>query len=88
MIRSKAQLRLSAVMLLVVVGLVVAEASPAAAAVTVVDTIPVGPSPFDVAITPDGSRAYVANQGNGTVSVIDTSTRSVISTFTESPALA
>ena len=38
---------------------------------TVVATIPVGDGPFGVAITPDGTRAYVANFG-GTVSVIDT----------------
>ncbi|WP_153018047.1 hypothetical protein [Saccharococcus caldoxylosilyticus] len=32
---------------------------------------------LDVAITPDGTRAYVANVGN-TVSVINTSTNTVI----------
>lgn len=46
---------------------------------TVVATIPVGSHPFGVAITPDGTRAYVANFG-GTVSVIDTVTNTVIAT--------
>jgi len=46
---------------------------------TVVATIPVGDGPFGVAITPDGTRAYVANLG-GTVSVIDTVTNTVIAT--------
>ena len=39
--------------------------------------IPVGDFPQGVAITPDGSRAYVANKGDGTVSVIDTNTNMV-----------
>lgn len=34
--------------------------------------IPVGDGPFRVAVTPDGSHAYVANSRAGTVSVIDT----------------
>jgi YVTN family beta-propeller protein len=34
-----------------------------------------------VAITPDGSRAYVANRGNSTVSVIDTATNEVSATI-------
>ncbi len=37
---------------------------------TVVETIDVGIGPFRVAITPDGSRAYVTNLGDDTVSVI------------------
>src|SRR5262244_2845507 len=36
---------------------------------TVVATVPVGSVPLGVAITPDGTRAYVANPGSGTVSV-------------------
>src|SRR5262249_44213812 len=40
---------------------------------TVVATVRVGDAPTDVAITPDGARAYVANFG-GDVSVIDTAT--------------
>lgn len=48
---------------------------------TVVNTIPVGLSPFGVAITPDGARVYVVNRGNGTVSVIDTGTDTVVATI-------
>jgi YVTN family beta-propeller protein len=48
----------------------------------VVATIPVGFSPFHIAITPDGARAYVANQGStNTVSVIDTATNRVLATI-------
>src|SRR6266566_730045 len=36
---------------------------------TVVATIPVGIIPEAIAITPDGTRAYVANAGSNTVSV-------------------
>jgi YVTN family beta-propeller protein len=57
---------------------------------SVVATIPVGPIPFapiGVAITPDGTRAYVTNAGdpfnsaNGTVSVIDTATNTVVASI-------
>jgi YVTN family beta-propeller protein/VCBS repeat-containing protein len=44
---------------------------------TVVATIPVGASPSEVAIGPDGTRAYVVNETSGTVSVIDTDPVSV-----------
>ena len=37
---------------------------------TVTATIPVGSGPLGVAVTPDGSTVYVANQGDNTVSVI------------------
>jgi YVTN family beta-propeller protein len=36
-----------------------------------------GSTPFGVAVTPDGSRVYVANGGDGTVSVISTATNTV-----------
>ena len=49
----------------------------------VIDTITVGPSPWGVAITPDGKRAYVASS-SGTISVIDTGTNDVIDTIAES----
>ena len=39
---------------------------------TVVATVPVGSFPFGIAITPDGTTAYVVNNGSNTVSVIDT----------------
>ena len=49
----------------------------AAASNTVVATVQVGVDPIGVAVTPDGTHAYVANAGNnisvnGTVSVIAT----------------
>jgi len=34
-------------------------------------TLPVGSSPFGAAVTPDGRRAYVANPGSDSLSVID-----------------
>src|SRR5262249_13188841 len=37
-----------------------------------------GSTPFGVAVTPDGSKVYVANSGDGTVSVISTGTNTVI----------
>ena len=43
-------------------------------------TIPVGISPIAVAITPDGSRAYVVNLGSDTLSIIDTATNLVMAT--------
>ena len=44
-------------------------------------TVPVGSFPTDVALTPDGTKAYVTNNSNQ-VSVINTSTNTVISTET------
>ncbi|MCA2225146.1 YncE family protein [Nonomuraea aurantiaca] len=38
---------------------------------TVIATIPVGNSPSDVAITPDGRHGYIVNTGSNTVSVIN-----------------
>lgn len=46
----------------------------------VIATIPVGPSPYTVAATPDGSRVWVANFTGGSLSVIDTATNTVIHT--------
>jgi YVTN family beta-propeller protein len=40
----------------------------------ILDTVITGPLPIDVAISPDGTRAYVTNNGSGSVSVIDTTT--------------
>jgi YVTN family beta-propeller protein len=51
---------------------------------TVVATVPVGNGPDGVAVTPDGTHAYVTNQNNnshgypGTVSVIATATNQVV----------
>lgn len=48
--------------------------------------IPVGEGPFCLAISPDGSTVYVANQADSTISVLDTQSKSVRSTFsTASP---
>jgi len=44
---------------------------------TVVSTVPVGSQPNGVAVTPDGTRAYVAN-GGGDVWVISTSNNTVL----------
>ena len=45
-----------------------------------VTTIPVSAT-AGVAITPDGNRAYVTSPGEGTVSVIDTATNTVVATI-------
>jgi YVTN family beta-propeller protein len=68
----------------------------AAGAVTVFDTttegvvasIPAGSAPARVAITPDGTRAYVSNKNSDSVSVIDTATDTVVGTIPvgDSPA--
>ena len=51
----------------------------------VVTTIPVGSGvgsgAFGVAVTPDGSRVYVANLFDNTVSVIDTAANAVVTTI-------
>jgi len=49
---------------------------------TVVKTVTVGGSPFDVAVDQAGKAAYVTNFGSGTVSVISTSTNAVTATIT------
>jgi YVTN family beta-propeller protein len=48
---------------------------------TVVATITVGNQPSGVAVTPDGTKVYVVNQG-GTVSVIATASNTVVATVT------
>ena len=48
---------------------------------TVVKTIPVGSKPVGVAVTPDGTHAYVTNFGSNTVSVIATATNAVVKTI-------
>lgn len=40
----------------------------------IVATMPVESSPRGIVVLPDGSKAYVANQGSGSVSVLDTAT--------------
>ena len=41
-----------------------------------------GSDPYGVAVSPDGTRAYVTNTFGGTVSVIDTATNTVVDTIT------
>jgi YVTN family beta-propeller protein len=48
---------------------------------TVVATVPVGSDPFAVAVTPDGTHVYVANNGSNNVSVIRTATNTVVKTI-------
>jgi len=48
--------------------------------VKVQQTIPVGAEPRGCALSPDGSLLYVANHTEGTVSVIDTNTKTVVGT--------
>jgi YVTN family beta-propeller protein len=47
----------------------------------VIATIPVGSEPGGVAVTPDGSKVYVANSLSNTVSAIATATNTVIATI-------
>ena len=54
--------------------------TPLAFAQTVVATVPVGSVPRNVGVNDKTNRAYVANEGSGTVSVIDGSTNTVVAT--------
>ncbi|MDP2735576.1 MAG: YncE family protein, partial [bacterium] len=36
--------------------------------------------PYGIAVSPDGTRAYVANRGNSTLTVIDTATNTLVGT--------
>ncbi len=47
--------------------------------------IPVGEAPLDVAISPDGVRAFVSNSESGTLSVIDLKTKAVVFTTAAMP---
>jgi len=52
-----------------------------AATHSLIATIPVGRGPFGIALTPDGSKAYVADYDDNAISVIATSTNTVIATI-------
>src|SRR5204863_7046387 len=52
---------------------------------TVAATVGVGRGAYGVSVKPDGSRAYVVNGFDDTVSVIDGNSRSVIATISLSP---
>ena len=41
-------------------------------------TIATGPIPIDTVIRPDGSAAYILNQGDSSISVVDTATNQVV----------
>ncbi|MFI5510149.1 Ig-like domain-containing protein [Mycobacterium sp. NPDC051804] len=47
-----------------------------------IDGIPAGTAALNAAVSPDGSVLYVVNSADGTVTVIDTVTNNVITTFT------
>ena len=47
---------------------------------TVVATAPGGPAPSGVAVTPDGTRVYVASRASDFVTVIDTATNTLVTT--------
>ena len=47
---------------------------------TVIATVPVGTKPWEVAVSPDGKKAYVANFFSNTTSVIDTTNNTVTAT--------
>ena len=45
--------------------------------------IDVGNSPSAIAFHPDGTYAYVVNSGGGTISIVDTSTKTVVDTISD-----
>ena len=47
----------------------------------VIATIPVGSYPNGVAVSPNGRRVYVGNEGSASLSVIDTKTNAMIATI-------
>ncbi len=47
----------------------------------IIATVPVGAEPSSVSILQDGTRAYVANRGDGTVSVVSLTTNTVTKTI-------
>lgn len=49
---------------------------------TVIATVPVGQSPYGVAVNPTGTRVYITNIGSNSVSVIDTATNTVKASIT------
>src|SRR5262249_2353641 len=51
-----------------------------ATAMTEITSVPVGASPTVVDLTPDGSRAYVVNTGESSLTLVDTATNTVIGT--------
>ena len=64
-------------------GLISVLGSPIGAQANVGDStvIPVGNSPYSVALLPDGTKAFIANGGDNTVSVLNVSTGAIIGTL-------
>ncbi|WP_283184170.1 YVTN family beta-propeller repeat protein [Pseudomonas svalbardensis] len=62
-------------------GAQVANATVTVTGLGPIGSIPVGNGPFGIAVSPDGTRAYVCNQASHTVSVIDTATNRVLTTI-------
>ncbi len=59
-------------------GAQVANATVTVTGLGPVGSIPVGNQPYGIAVSPDGTRAYVGNNVSNTVSVIDTATNRVL----------
>ncbi len=70
--------RSAALVAVSVAGLVLS--APIVHADNVTATVPVGAGPTEVAVAPDGSRVYVTNSDDGTVSVLDTAAGTVVAT--------
>jgi YVTN family beta-propeller protein len=51
------------------------------ASLTVVTTWPVGGSPDEMVLSPDGSQLWVSNRYHGSVSVVDTETGEILATI-------
>jgi YVTN family beta-propeller protein len=62
-------------------GLALGAEMPAQAATATSTQVPVGTGPIAVAISPDGSTAYVANEYSANVTVVDLATHSVVATL-------
>ena len=71
-------------LLVACLGMLGSGAAPVSAtggdSLSVVTTVGVGSTPWGVAVSPDGSRVYVANYGDSSVSVINTATNTVVTT--------
>jgi DNA-binding beta-propeller fold protein YncE len=50
-------------------------------------SVPVAETPHSVAVSPDGTRAYVTHFLSGEISVVDTGTRTVAAVFQDSPGI-
>ena len=69
-----------AVVVAVAATVAIVAATTAEREASVVSTVAVGDEPARLALSPDGSRAYVTNFRSGTLSVVDTATAEVVAT--------